>query len=234
MKSSSFARRCAGAVRNRVRGAYLLHVKRDEQTISMAAWRKARGDQSLRFDYRLDAQSVVLDIGGFRGDWAETINSRYGATVHIFEPIAEFAGAIGERFRNNPRISVHPFGIGDADGVLLFDKSGDASRDASIGEHTAVTERAEIRNINTVLAELALTRIDLIKINIEGGEYPLLTHMIETGTIALCQDIQVQFHSFVPNAHALRTEIRAGLARTHHVTYEFPFVWENWHIGASE
>jgi hypothetical protein len=68
----------------------------------------------------------------------------------------------------------------------------------------------------------------LIKLNIEGGEYPLLTRMINTDIVEKCRDIQVQFHNCVPDAEAMRLQIRNALSRTHFLTYDYPFVWENW------
>lgn len=75
-----------------------------------------------------------------------------------------------------------------------------------------------------------IQKIDLIKINIEGGEYSLLKRMIDTGLVKKCENIQVQFHKFIPNAIELRTEIRTLLSKTHTLTYDYPFVWENWQI----
>jgi hypothetical protein len=55
--------------------------------------------------------------------------------------------------------------------------------------------------------------------------------MLDTGITAKCRDIQVQFHDFVPDAEIRRDEIRRALSATHHLTYDYPFVWENWRIN---
>ena len=85
-----------------------------------------------------------------------------------------------------------------------------------------------LKDIFSFLNKEGINKIDLIKINIEGGEYPLLKRMIETNIIEKCNDIQVQFHNFYPNAITLRNEIRDSLQKTHFLTYDYPFVWENW------
>jgi hypothetical protein len=74
----------------------------------------------------------------------------------------------------------------------------------------------------------SIESVDLVKINIEGGEYDLLDHLIAEGLIERIRDVQVQFHDFVPGAEARRAAIRHGLEATHVVTYDEPFVWENW------
>ena len=75
-----------------------------------------------------------------------------------------------------------------------------------------------------------IERIDLMKINIEGGEYDLLEHLIKTGWIDKIINIQVQFHDFVENAEARMLAIQNDLAKTHELTYQYKFVWENWRL----
>jgi hypothetical protein len=86
----------------------------------------------------------------------------------------------------------------------------------------------QFRDIGTFVKQENISRINLMKINIEGGEYPLLRRMKEVGIIPLCDDIQVQFHDTFPDAARLRSEIREWLSRTHHLTYDYYFIWENW------
>ena len=70
----------------------------------------------------------------------------------------------------------------------------------------------------------------MIKINIEGSEYDLLEHLIETYFIANIGNIQVQFHNFIDNAKERMRNIQTNLAKTHKLTYQYEFVWENWKL----
>ncbi|MEM7512644.1 MAG: FkbM family methyltransferase, partial [Bacteroidota bacterium] len=76
--------------------------------------------------------------------------------------------------------------------------------------------------------ELGSNHIDLIKINIEGGEFELLEAIIDAGWVDKIDNIQVQFHDFVPNARERMMEIQKKLSFTHELTYQYDFVWENW------
>jgi hypothetical protein len=67
-----------------------------------------------------------------------------------------------------------------------------------------------------------------MKINIEGGEYSLLQRMIEKEITGICNNIQVQFHNCFQNAPEMRMNIREVLNKTHFLTYDYYFVWENW------
>ncbi len=226
MRSAAVLRRCAWGLAHRARGAYLLRVARDERAVAFEAWKRADGDATLRLDYPLDLHSVVLDVGGFRGSWAAAIDARYGSRIHIFEPIADYAAAIRERFHGRPSIFVHRYGLGAQDASVLFDKRGDASGDRR--RRPAWPERVAIRDVAGVLEELGIGNVDLIKINIEGGEYPLLQRMLATGLVRRCRDLQIQFHEFAENARELRSALRDGLRESHDPTYDYPFVWENW------
>ena len=67
-----------------------------------------------------------------------------------------------------------------------------------------------------------------MKINIEGGEYPILLHMISEKKLSVVDNYQIQFHNFIDNANELRNKIIEGLSKTHTRTWCYTFVWENW------
>jgi hypothetical protein len=74
----------------------------------------------------------------------------------------------------------------------------------------------------------SVEKIDLIKINIEGGEYELLSRLIETGLIDKINNIQVQFHEVTSTSLSEMHIIQQSLSKTHKPTYQYEFVWENW------
>jgi FkbM family methyltransferase len=92
-------------------------------------------------------------------------------------------------------------------------------------------KRIKIRDFIEVMNEYGVERIKLLKINIEGGEYGLLEYLINSDYISKIDIIQVQFHDFMPDAVNRRNMIQAKLVSTHHLTYNFEFVWENWEIN---
>ena len=69
------------------------------QTYRVKEWSEKQLDKSLRLDYELDKDAVVLDLGGYKGDWAYEISARYDCAIYIFEPIPSFAISIRRRFR---------------------------------------------------------------------------------------------------------------------------------------
>ena len=190
-------------------------------------WFAIKGDQTLRLQYDLAPSSVVFDLGGYEGQWTSDIYAKYKCTVHVFEPARQYAEAIAERFRCNDNIIVHQFGLAQSNQTASLSLADNAS---SIFGSEGPSETISLIDVQQFLDEQKLSTVDLMKINIEGGEYDLIDRIIETGIISRVTDIQVQFHDFVPDARNRRTAIQGRLQRTHKLTYEYPFVWENWRI----
>lgn len=185
----------------------------------------AGGDRAFRFTYPLTPDSVVFDVGGFEGQWASDLFAMYQPTIHIFEPVHTFAQQISDRFAHNDKMHVHTFGLSDSTTDASIAVIDNKSSVFLTDEHS---ESISLVRISDFIQEHNISHIDLLKINIEGGEYPLLEDLIATGLADIVDNIQVQFHSFVPNAEARMKAIQDSLAKTHTCTYSFPFVWENW------
>jgi FkbM family methyltransferase len=223
-----FLGRARNGISNRLRDAYRILILKDEIAIAQRDWFKQRADFTLRLDYPLGPSSVVLDLGGYQGDWAAEISKRYDPVIHIFEPIESFAEGIRSRFQGNEKVFAHSFGLAAENTHTEICVSRDAS--STFVSQGSTKNAIELRDIAAVLKALNVDRVDLIKINIEGGEYSVLRRLIDAGLISRCNNIQVQFHEFVKDAKALRLAIRSDLSRTHDLTYDFPFVWENWRL----
>ena len=183
--------------------------------------------EKLRYEYELDAHSVVFDLGGYEGQWASDLFARYCPTLYVFEPVRAFAEQITERFAHNPHIHVFPFALGNG----TFDTTLSlAANGSSVFIDTPEKETISVKTAADFLAEHQIDHIDLMKINIEGGEYDLLEHLIEHDLTKRISNLQIQFHDFVPNALERMQAIRETLRQTHEPTYLFDFVWENWKL----
>ncbi len=201
-----------------------------EQQERFDRWFRDQGDKSLRLDYDLNENSMVFDLGGYEGQWTSDIFSKYGCTVHVFEPVAEFAEWIGNRFRPNKKIIVHNCGLAGENKTVRLALGKDGSSAFKSGEH--VTEIRLVRALDFFI-EHNISQIDLMKINIEGGEYELLEHLIGSDLIKNIRNVQIQFHDFVPDAERKMRQIQGDLERTHRLTYQYVFVWENWTLNTA-
>lgn len=187
-------------------------------------WLRDSGD-SLRYNYPLNAKSVIFDVGGYKGEWAQEIHEKYNSIIYIFEPVASFAKDIKQKFASVPSMHVFAFGLSDKSSSADIYLDNNAS---STYAERAQAETITLRDISEIMNENELVGIDLLKLNIEGGEYDVLERLIETGKIMDIKEIQVQFHLFVPGAKGKYSRISQALKNTHRLTWRYPFVWENW------
>jgi FkbM family methyltransferase len=192
---------------------------------NVARWVADSGDKTLRLDYDLNEHSLVLDLGGYEGQWASDIFARYCCVIHVFEPVYGFASQIERRFSRNEKIVIHQFGLAADTKTASITLDGDGS---SLFGQVTTSELIQLVKAIDFMKENSIDTVDLMKINIEGGEYDLLEHLIACGFVRCIKNIQVQFHTFVPDAAKRMSEIQKGLAATHSLTYQYPFVWENW------
>jgi FkbM family methyltransferase len=199
--------------------------QRREYRQTVKQWYVDGGDARFRFDYPLDLESLVLDLGGYEGRWASDLYARQRCRIHVFEPIRSFAAAITERFQRNADIEVFACALGGStrhESLSICGASSSAYKDRS------ATEEVEFIDVKEWFDDHGIDSVALMKINIEGGEYELLERMIECDLVRRVVDLQVQFHNFAPDAAQRMVAIQTALSATHRPTYQYRFVWENW------
>ncbi len=199
---------------------------RIQQKKESIEWKVVDGDNTLRLNYNLKPSSTVFDIGGYRGQWSSDIFAKYLCRVYVFEPFPEFYKDIQERFKNNEKVTVYSFGLGNKDTLASIYFSADGTSLYASGNDST---KIELREFNRFIKEEQIHEIDLIKINIEGAEYDLLDYLTYTETVKKIKNIQVQFHNkYVENPEKRMIAIQQELKKTHELTWQYKFVWENW------
>jgi len=188
-------------------------------------WFNDGGDEKFRFDYNLNSDSLVLDFGGYKGQWTSDIYSRFNCRILVFEPIKSFASNIKERFKHNEKIEVYSFALGKNCRQDLISLDNNST---SLYINSATKEEIQFEDVFEFFVNKNIQNVDLMKINIEGGEYELLTRMLDTGLIERIKNIQVQFHNFKSEDKVLMDKICLELSKTHIPTFQYKFVWENW------
>lgn len=188
-------------------------------------WFRDNGDRTLRLNHDLRESSLVIDVGGYDGQWASDVFSKYCCTIHVFEPVPEFADQIKRRFSRNSKILVHRLGLSNETNKAMIGLAQDSS---SLFKQGVRTTEIALAKASDVLRDNGIHNIDLMNINIEGSEYEVIEDLVASGYIRFIMNLQVQFHDFVPNAEDRMQKLHRSLADTHHLTWQYPFVWENW------
>jgi FkbM family methyltransferase len=189
-------------------------------------WFNDRGDYTHNITYDLNENSTIMDLGGYTGVWAQQMIEKYNPNVYIVEPVPNFYDGMVSKFKNNSKVRLLNVGVGieDRDGIIYI--GGDGTSSNSINGNGI---NVKFNTIDTILNNFGLEYVNLIQINIEGDEYPLLENMIETGSINKFENIQIQFHLGIENDVERRAKIRNNLLDNgFKINFDYPFVWESW------
>lgn len=188
-------------------------------------------NRNILFPAHLTAESVVIDIGAFTGNWAQSVADLYDSTVYSFEPNPRSFERLAQRSLRNPKLHPLPYGLGDRDEEVDFVLGGVNSTVAF--EHLTLDNatpqvRAHLADVKRIWDEFGWGRVDLVKIDVEGAEYDLLDRVIEQGLQHQVRCFLIQFHEWHPAAYARRRKIIRELEKTHRLEWKFDFVWEKW------
>ena len=179
---------------------------------SQAIW-QSQNLEHLRYEYDLNPDDVVIDLGAYRGEWANEIRARYGCCVIAVEPTDGIDDYPCEYIKKAAWLN---------DGKLKF---GGAFYYTSAYEDPV--REYDCFDINSLLSRF--DEIALIKVNIEGAEYPVLDHIINHGYHERIKNLQVQFHQLDPEPwHSWYSGIAGRLEKTHGIQWWYPFCWESW------
>jgi len=199
-------------------------IFKTDQQRTFNKWFSSEGDTTFSLDYPLNQKSVVLDVGGYKGQWTSDIFSRFLCKVYLFEPVKEFADFSRDRFVHNKKIIIFDFGLSGITRKEDISLRNDESSLLLPGEKRSI----ELKSLREFLNEKKIKEVDLISINIEGGEYELLEKILEEDMITRFKNIQIQFHRIGTDYNKKRDDIRKRLSETHKQKYCFPWVWEAW------
>lgn len=128
------------------------------------------------FRYMPKAGDVVLDCGGYCGDTAYLFSRKVGETgiVVVFEPDDENFAMLERNIALHKLDNVIPIkkGVWSKSTMLEFSVEGNLGSGIAklIGRRGPCTRNVDVVSLDDVVSELGLTRIDLIKMDIEGAE----------------------------------------------------------------
>jgi len=185
---------------------------------------------SLRYDYNLNENSVVIDLGCYIGEFTDNIKNKFNCKIYSFEPIKRFYDICFDKFNNDSKIKIYKSGLSNDNKKVDFTIGGEASSMFSNEKKPEIG--VDLIKIDDFLLQEKIEKVDLLKMNIEGGEYDLLEHMIKNNLTGKFENIQVQFHDNVFDGWEEKYNfIVNNLTKTHHLTYKFEFKFENWELN---
>lgn len=181
------------------------------------------GDDKILYNFNLDQDSIVFDLGAYEGEFYSKIIDKYNCFIHAFEPVKEF-------YLNCPKtsdkIKLNNFALGNENTNFEISLLGNCSSSFMDGKKEVCKK---IKFID-YLKNNNIDDIDLMKINIEGGEYELLEEIISQNYQNKIRNILIQFHNLSEDPIKRREKIIKKLSETHQLKFSYDFVWECFQI----
>jgi FkbM family methyltransferase len=190
-------------------------------------WERDRGDETKIIDYPLDSNSQVIELGGFTGVWSKKIIDKFNPNLIIIEPVPKFVRELKRVFRKNKKVNIEGVAISTSNKKINLYVNGCATSETIAVSNKQIS--VDCYDINYFISKYNLSKIDLVQVNIECEEYPLIINWIETGFLKNVKYLQVQFHTFCENYEENYKQIFEGLKKNgFEIKYKYDFVWESW------
>lgn len=185
-----------------------------------------KGGNNLLYDLPVTTSSLIIDGGGYQGEWTARMLAKYGCRSEIFEPIPQFAKQLREDFRQNRLVAVYEYALGKHNQTATFDFNQDGSSEFISGENTRI--QVNVIDFAEHLKTITDSTIACLKLNIEGGEYDVLEGLIESNQLNRFKSLLIQFHRQPSDYQDRYSRIESELTKTHRRDWCFSMVWEKW------
>ena len=148
------------------------------------------------YSKKLSPTATVLDLGANLGGFSKYIASKYKCKTFLVEASPELFAQIDE----TPLIHKYNYAVASSDGVVTFYESSNIEAGnivAPKSNSTGNTFEVKSRNFASLIAEIGLKEIDLLKIDIEGAEIQLFDN-IKDQDLTCVKQLTIEFHDSVP------------------------------------
>ena len=178
-------------------------------------------------DWPLDRDSVVVEVGGYKGRWALQIAERYNPRLLIFEPQPWAADVCRTVLGERAQVIECALGVEDDSAAIMSKWETDG---CSLVDSGGAGALVQVREIGGAFSALGLTHIDLMLMNIEGYEYTLLPYMLERDILP-CR-LMAQFHTFAdPDGMRLAGIYEQLAAHNYHIAWTYGVMLTAWDRG---
>jgi FkbM family methyltransferase len=147
------------------------------------------------FGQRLKRNCVIVDLGANKGDFSRQATSKFDAQCISIEATP----ALAEELQRDSGLRVMNCAISDSNDPITFYVSKDHSEKSSIVAKSAGDDSAahtvESKTLDDVIIENKLDKINLLKVDIEGAELPMIRSLSDN-TLEKIDQITIEFHDF--------------------------------------
>ena len=133
-------------------------------------------------------EDVTFDLG---------LIERFGCAVVAFDPTPRAVAHAEPIAAREPRFRFLPVGLWSEDTTLRFYRPADPSHVSHSAVNLQRTNEwfeAPVQRLDSLMAELGDSSIDLLKLDIEGAEFGVVREIVESGAIRYVDQMVVELH----------------------------------------
>lgn len=187
-------------------------------------WYKNNDVHDFLHVHNLSRESLIVDIGSYKGSWLHHMNKLYGCKCIGVEPVINyFKESLQLEFNN--KCDIYDFGLTvDSSDKIRMSFDEDAS---SMFKEIELKESVIVNTVNAKeFFERITDPIDVLQINAEGLEYSLIPYMCQHNLFAPVKFVQIQFHDISPDCKRSMYACIDLIEKSGFTTkFEYPFVW---------
>ncbi len=147
----------------------------------------AHGDEIVEYRIPIECSpGTILDIGANVGVVSMILARKYpNASIFAFEPLPENFRLLRHNVAQFPNVRPIPFGLAAETGEKTYFRSADARNFGGGGFHDdgrfeRITCTLPVLSVPDALEKYGVREVDIIKIDVEGGEHDILVNMPES------------------------------------------------------
>lgn len=145
------------------------------------------------YDRKLGSDSVVYSLGiGLNESFDQAVHDRFGCPIFQFDPDPDIQG----------HFTFSQVAVCGQDGELELFKNADASA-SLLPMYEQRLYRVQASRLSSLMRANGHQHIDLLKIDVEGAEYPIIQEVAQAGLDV--RQLAVEFHHRFPHLRAQDT-----------------------------
>jgi FkbM family methyltransferase len=156
------------------------------------------GDDGASWATNLDGiskDSIVYSFGiGYNISFDLQLIKKTSCSVFAFDPTPDSINWLKNQNTPEPNFKAFPYGLADYDGEAVFylPEAADSISSTMVFKQSKQSFNAQVKKIQTIARELGHSKIDLIKMDIEGAEYGCIENILNSGIEV--NQILIEFH----------------------------------------
>ena len=141
----------------------------------------------------INDDSIIFDLGSHKGEFIDDMLRNCNHTIYSYEANPNLYSHLINKYNDMSNINIYNIGIRNKQGISKFNISPSSVASSFYGN---LKNKIDVKTntLDNEVRRLNINKIDLLKIDVEGCEYEILTSLDEE-ILDIIQQIVVEMHT---------------------------------------